>query len=170
MPSPWPLLAKFLVVDERPEKVDVLVVPGGDSERELYAADLYRSGLASRIIMSGCGSAAGQMAKRAAGAGVKEQDIIIEDKSESTYQNAVYSRDIIIRENFKSAIVVTSPYHMRRTRLIFERVYKNSGLRLLYCSTKDSGFNVDGQCKSKVDRQLVRKEYIKLVYYWFRYW
>ncbi|OPX84738.1 MAG: hypothetical protein A4E53_03795 [Pelotomaculum sp. PtaB.Bin104] len=167
---PWPLLAKLLVVDDRPEAVDVLITLGGDSERELYAAELYRLGLASKIIMSGYRSAAGKMATRAIQAGVQEQDIFIEGKSESTYDNAVNSKKIIIEQNFKSAIVVSSPYHMRRSRLVFERVFRNTGVKLLYSSTKDSGFNVDGQCKSEVDRHIVQREYIKLAYYWFRYW
>lgn len=129
---------------------------------------LYKSGLAPKIIISGCGG--DQKAKVVVNAGVRERDILIDDKSESTYQNAVYSRDIVVAQNFKSAIIITSPYHMRRTKLVFGRVFKNTGVKLLYCSTKDSGFNVDGQCKSDIDRQIVRSEYIKLIYYWFRYW
>jgi len=168
--SPWPLMAKLLVVDDKLQKVDVLIVLGGDSERDLYAAELYKKGLAPKIIMSGYGSSAWYMAKRVVSAGVREQDVIVEDKSESTYHNAVYSRNIVLAQNFKSAIIVTSPYHMRRSKLIFERVFRNTGVKLLYSSTKDSGFNVDGRCTSEIDRQIVRSEYIKLVYYWFRYW
>lgn len=167
---PWSLMAKLLVVDERPEKVDVLITLSGDTERDLYAAELYRLGMAPKIIMSGCGSWAKQMAARAVNAGAKAQDIILEEKAESTYENAVYSRDIVLKNGFKSAIVVSSPYHMRRAKLVFGRVFRNTGVKLIYCSTKDSGFNVDGQCKNEIDRQIVRSEYIKLVYYWFRYW
>lgn len=167
---PWPLLAKMLVVDDRPEKVDVLIVLAGDSEREGYAAELYRLGLAPYIIMSGCGASARQMARVAVTKGVPEKSILIEEESVSTYQNAVYSRELVLKHQFKSAIVVTSPYHMRRTKLVFKRVFRNTGVKLLYSATKDSGFNVDGQCKSEIDRQIVRREYMKLLYYWFRYW
>lgn len=167
---PWPLLARLLVIDDRLEKADVIIVLSGDSEREAYAAELYRRGLAPKIIISSCGSAASQLAKRTVNQGVNEQDIIIDDNSDSTYDNSVNSKNLVLARKFKSAIVVTSPYHMRRTKLIFERVFRNTGVKLLYSSTKDSGFNVDGQCKSEVDRQLVRREYLKLVYYWFRYW
>lgn len=167
---PWPLLARLLVVDDSPKPVDVLITLAGDSERDLYAAELYRQGLARKIIMSGCGTEAVKMATRAVHAGVKEKDVIVESKAESTYQNAIFSRELVLRGNFKSSIVVTSPYHMRRTRLVFERVFKNTGVDLLYCSTKDSGFNTDGLCKSEIDRQIVKREYIKLIYYWFKYW
>lgn len=167
---PWSLLASLLVVQDRLTKVDVLVTLGGDSERELYAAELYRQGLAPKIIMSGCGSSASKMAKRAVKTGVNAGDVILEERAESTYENALYSKNIISAQDFKSAIIVSSPYHMRRTKLVFERVFKNTGVKLLYSPTKDSGFNVDGLCKSERDRAIVKREYIKLIYYWFRYW
>jgi uncharacterized SAM-binding protein YcdF (DUF218 family) len=167
---PWPLLARLLDVNDRPEKADVLVTLGGDSGRELYAAELYRLGFAHKIILSGCGSSARQMAKRAIQAGVRAEDIILEEKAESTYENAVFSRNIMIQKQYRSAIVITSPYHMRRAKLVFDRVFKKTGVKLLYCSTNDSGFNVDGRCVSENDRRLVRKEYVKLLYYWLRYW
>jgi uncharacterized SAM-binding protein YcdF (DUF218 family) len=128
---PWTLMARLLVVDDRPEKVAVLITLSGDTERDLYAAELYKMGMAPKIIMSGCGSWAKQMATRAVNAGVKAQDIILEEKAESTYENAVYSRDIVLKNEFKSAIVVTSPYHMRRSKLVFERVFRNTGVKLL---------------------------------------
>lgn len=168
--NPWPILARMLVVNEAPEHVDVLITLGGDSDRELYAAELYNLGIAPKVIMSGGGSAADKMAEKAIKKGVRERDIIVERNSKSTYDNAVNSREIVLRENFKSAIVISSPYHMRRSKMVFNRVFKKTGVKLIYCSTSDSGFNVGGQCNSKNDRRIVKREYTKLVYYWFRYW
>ncbi|WP_165613546.1 YdcF family protein [Desulfotruncus arcticus] len=163
-------MARSLVVQDRLTKVDVLVTLGGDLDRELYAAELYRQGLAPKIIMSGCGSSAAKMAKKATKAGVRARDIILEEHAVSTYENAIYSKGIMLAQNFKSAIIVSSPYHMRRTKLVFERVFKNTGVKLLYSPTNNSDFNVDGQCSSERDKEIVRREYIKLIYYWFRYW
>lgn len=167
---PWSLLAKLLVVDDQPDRVDVLIVLEGDSERDLYAAQFYRLGWAPKIIITGCGAPAQKMVIRAVNAGVKAEDIILEEHAKSTYENALFSKEIALSQNFKSAIVVSSPYHMRRTKLVFERLFRNSDIQLLYCSTKESGFNVDGLCKSEIDRSIVKREYIKLIYYWFRYW
>lgn len=167
---PWLLLAGLLVVEDPLEPADVLIVLGGDSGRELHAAELYRQGLAPKVIMTGCGGAAGQMASRAVRAGVREKDILIESKSKSTYDNAVFSRDIVMQNSFKSAIVVSSPYHMRRSKLVFERVFKNTGVKLLYSSAKGSKFNPGSGHLSDNDLRLTQKEYLKLIYYWFRYW
>jgi len=167
---PWPLLAQWLVVNNRPEPADVIITLSGDSERDLYAAELYRKGMAPKIIMTGCGSEAARMAKRAVRAGVPEKDVLLEQKAESTYENAVFSKEIVLREKWESAIVVSSSYHMRRSKLVFERVFKNTGVRLIYCAATDSGFNTDGRCTSDNDRKIVKREYLKLFYYWFRYW
>jgi len=166
----WPQLAGFLSVNDRLEKADVVVALAGGSERAPYAADLYLKGLAPRVIMSGCGSSAKQMAVAAAVRGVDPGDIIIEGKAESTYENALYTREIIVAANFRSAIIVTSPYHTRRTKLVFDRLFRNTGIKLFYSTAPGSGFNENGLCCSPAERQVVRREYIKLIYYWFRYW
>jgi len=166
----WPYLARFLLVDEDLKQSDVIVALGGGSERAVYAAELYQGGWAPGIIMTGCGSSANKMAQLASGKGVDPGDIFIESKAESTYENAVYSREIILMEGCRSAIIVTSPYHTRRTKLIFDRVFKDTGVKLLYSAAPGSGFNLDGRCYTPNDRRLVRREYMKLVYYWFRYW
>lgn len=166
----WPLLARLLLVNDRLEEADVVVALAGGSERAVHAAELYLDGRAPRMIMSGCGSSALKMAKLATNRGVDPGDIIIEDKAESTYENALFSREIMLAENFRSAIIVTSPYHTRRTKLVFDRVFRNTDIELFYSAAPGSGFNVDGRCSGDNDRRLVRREYMKLVYYWFRYW
>jgi len=166
----WPYLASFLLVDEDLKQSDVVVALGGGSERAVHAAELCLNGLAPRIIMTGCGSSAGKMAQLASDKGVAPQDIIIEGKARSTYENALFSREIILMEGCRSAIIVTSPYHTRRTKLVFDRVFKDTNVKLLYSAAPGSGFNVDGSCSAANDRRLVRREYLKLVYYWFRYW
>ncbi len=166
----WPYLAGFLLVDEDLKQSDVIVALGGGSERAVYAAELCLDGWAPGIIMSGCGSSAREMARLASDRGVDPRDIIIEGKAESTYQNAVFTKEIMIAAGCRSAIVVTSPYHTRRTKLVFNRVFKDTGVKLLYSAASGSGFNPDGRCSSPNDRRLVCREYIKLIYYWLRYW
>lgn len=166
----WPHLAGFLSVNDPLRKADVVVALAGGSERAPYAAELYLKGLAPRVIMTGCGSSAKQMAIAAVVRGVNPGDIIIEGKAESTYENALYTREIIVAANFRSAIIVTSPYHARRTKLVFDRLFRNTGVKLLYSTAPGSGFNENGLCCSPAERQVVCREYIKLVYYWFKYW
>jgi uncharacterized SAM-binding protein YcdF (DUF218 family) len=161
--APGLLMAKFLYLSDPPEKVDVIIALGSEPERAGYAAHLYGLGFSDTIIITGWGSSVDRMAERAAREGVHKQDLILEKESISTYQNALYSKKIVLRNGFRSAIVVSSPYHMRRAKMVFDRVYRNSGVKLLYCPT--------GPLNGKtLDKKLARMEFVKLVYYWFRYW
>lgn len=161
--APGLLMAQLLYFSDQPEKVDVIIALGSEPERAGYAARLCGLGFSDTIIMTGWGSSVDRMAERAIREGVRKQDLILEKESISTYQNALYSKKIVLRNGFRSAIVVSSPYHMRRVKMVFDRVYRNSGVKLLYCPTGP----LDGKTLNK---RLARRECVKLIYYWFRYW
>ncbi len=55
---------------------------------------------------------------------VPEDAIILEDKSKNTVENALYVKKIIERMEPDIIYVVTSPYHLPRTKIVFERVLK----------------------------------------------
>jgi uncharacterized SAM-binding protein YcdF (DUF218 family) len=165
---PWPQLVKILTIDQQPENADVIIVLAGETERELYAAELYMQGFAPRIIMSGCAPAGQLMAQRAVERGVPGKDIIVEEKSVSTYENAIFSKDIVLQQNLKSAMIVTSNYHMLRSKMVFERVFKGTGVKLVFCAAKGTSL-YNGHLVNYYHRVII-KEYIKLPYYWLRYW
>jgi uncharacterized SAM-binding protein YcdF (DUF218 family) len=169
--SPWAMtkLYNALIISEQPRASDAIIVLSGSSERDIYAADLYNLGFSRIIIMSGCGQTAEVMAARAIKKGVKSEDIIKEQKAVSTYENAVLTREVMLQNGFQSAIVVSSPFHMRRSRLVFERVYKNTGISLTYCAVPPT-LSSDTQQAPAVFRRSVIVEYAKLIYYWVRYW
>lgn len=54
--------------------------------------------------------------------GIPEKDIIIEDKSINTTQNAKFSAEIMQNKNLKRPILVTSAFHMRRAMLNFKNM------------------------------------------------
>ncbi|MFX4263318.1 YdcF family protein [Pelotomaculum propionicicum] len=166
--NPWPALYGFLVISEDPRTSDVIIALSGGPGRDIYAAELYKAGLSRRIIMSGISPSAGQMAERAVVMGVKREDIILEERSVSTFQNALFTREIMVGKGFQSAIVVSSPYHMRRTKMVFERVFKGSGVRLIYCAAPP-GLDINTPLGAEYARRTVIMEYIKLLYYWARY-
>lgn len=109
--------------------VDAIVaVSGGDtSARAEEAIRLYKDGWASRIIFSGAAadktgpSNASVMKQQAIDAGVDPYDVLTEETSENTAQNAAETTSIFEKQNIKSAILVTSPYHERRALLEFRK-------------------------------------------------
>ncbi len=57
--------------------------------------------------------------------GIDEGQIVIEEKSRDTYENAKYIRDICRRDHYKNPILVTSASHMKRSLLAFKKVGMN---------------------------------------------
>lgn len=110
------------------EKADVIIaVSGGDTAaRTQKAIDLYMDGWANKLIFSGAASDrsgpsnAEVMREQALDQGVPDASIYTEEQSETTKQNAENTKDILLDENIKSAILVTSRYHMKRTMLEFQ--------------------------------------------------
>lgn len=54
--------------------------------------------------------------------GVPESKIIVEDKSRTTKENAIFSKDIL--ENYPVIYLVTSYLHMKRSMNIFKKIIK----------------------------------------------
>lgn len=53
--------------------------------------------------------------------GVPPNEIILEDKSRDTFENAKYTGDICARAGYKNPILVTSAYHMKRALMSFRK-------------------------------------------------
>ena len=98
-------------------------------DRLLYAAQLYQEGKAPLIILSGGRipwfgtgkSEAADMAKILQIMGIPKEAIIEEPNSLNTYQNALYTKEILEKKGIKQVILITSAFHMPRSVLIFHR-------------------------------------------------
>ncbi len=134
------LAGRFLDIEQPLQKADVIIVlGGGDGERTLEASKLYKSGLAGKVILSNGGlrnhpftSVAMQEIGRLKDEGVPQSAIIPELQSQSTYGNAFFTKKVMKAHHFKSAIVVSSSYHMRRAQYIFIKQKKEAPQVLLF--------------------------------------
>ncbi|WP_050183301.1 YdcF family protein [Domibacillus robiginosus] len=129
-----PLARMFLVVDEKPLEAEVIITLSGDTGRLGKAADLYHKGYSNKVILSNAAEP-GTTPEEAVALGVPEEDILLEKEATSTYTNALYTKEIMTEQEFDSAIVVSSDYHMRRVKFTFDHVYKDSGIKLTYVSS-----------------------------------
>ena len=154
-------LGSFLVVQDELKKTDVIIVLGGENDRVEEAARLYKQGLAPYILMTGKMVAYG-MKRSAVRSGVPAEDILVEPEAASTYQHPIYVKPIIEEKGFKSAIVVSSPYHMRRSAMLFDRALKKDKIELIYYPVQDGWFDADNWWTTAVGRRAVKMEYAKL--------
>ncbi len=110
-----------------PPRTMVEMTSAGD--RVLYAAELYRQGKADRILVSGGGidwiskvaSPAEEMAYLLERFQVPQEAILLEPDSRNTYENALYSREILEPMGINRIILVTSATHMPRSVALFKR-------------------------------------------------
>ncbi len=104
--------------------------------RVTHAVDLYNDGYAKKIILSGGTdkrptfkdtNEALEMKKIALSydENLREENILIEDDSTSTYENLAFSQKIMNENDLHSAIIVTEPFHSPRAKLIAERMGLN---------------------------------------------
>jgi len=101
----------------------------GGGDRVIYAAHLYRQGVAPRLLVSGgnvplvgTGSTdAEDMATLLEMLGVPREAIWLETRSRNTAENARYSWEFLSAKGIRRIVLVTSAQHMPRAVRLFER-------------------------------------------------
>ena len=113
-----------ILVLGNPAKDDGSIAPLAKS-RVLEGIRQYRAGVAPRLLMTG-GAVRNRfveaqvMLQFAESQGVPASALLAEGQSQNTIQNAYYSYKIMQAHDWTSALVVTSPTHVRRASLIFQ--------------------------------------------------
>ncbi|MEM8829417.1 MAG: YdcF family protein [Cyanobacteria bacterium P01_G01_bin.19] len=98
-------------------------------DRLLYGVKLYKDGAAPYILLTGGriewyggdSSEAESMATLMEIMGVPREAFILESRALNTYENAVYTKEILDRRNIKKILLVTSAAHMPRSLAIFKK-------------------------------------------------
>ncbi|VBB05354.1 Hypothetical protein LUCI_0563 [Lucifera butyrica] len=153
------------------QKYDVIILLCGERDGRIETAlTAYQENLAPQIIVSGgpiyvSGKSeayfVGQILVKL---GVPQKAILIEPNSASTWENALFSKKLMINKGFHSALVVTSDYHMRRACAIFRFVFHQAGFRVGYLPAPSDRFNPYQWWTSQSSIVLVIKEYAKMIY------
>lgn len=166
-------LGKFLIVSDELEKADAIVVFSGDNgPRTEEAVRLLKEGYGDYLLLSGGKvydyvTMASLMKEHAIKLGIDEDKILVEDKASSTYENAIFSKEIIEDHNFDSIILVTSEYHTRRTKLTMEKVLKDLDVKVMMAYSKEEEFNTNWWTSGE-SILITISEYLKLLGYWVR--
>jgi uncharacterized SAM-binding protein YcdF (DUF218 family) len=122
------LLTGITQVDKAPHD---RVYLGSGADRLTNALWLYRAGRVRRIIVSGGSGALLQKAHTEAAdlatllrlAGVPARDILLEDQSRNTHENALFTKRLLAQyPDIKSLVLITSAFHARRAQGCFQKV------------------------------------------------
>lgn len=171
-------IGDYLIINDPLEKSDLITAVSGPEYRILYAAELYKKGLGKTLFFTGSiigdaqRSAASWSQYLAKTTGVPGEAIVINETTViSTYDEAMLLKEFIDQhpEEYQSVIIVTDPYHTRRARWIYRKVLGDE-IRILMSPVAFSRTNYTKYWwRNQESRQLVKNEYIKLVFYMFRY-
>lgn len=160
------------------------------ADRVLYAAMLYHQGKAPVILLSGGSidwmetgesSPAEDMAQLLENLGVPRDALWLEEQSLNTYENALYSRQILEQNGIESILLVTSALHMPRAVALFEK----QGLEVIPApadfTVTEEGWETlfSGPIETRIITLLPNasslalttnalKEYIGMAFYWLR--
>lgn len=101
------------------------------------AASLWKKNNYSKILLTGGAVACAipeAVIERALAVkfGIPAQKMLVEDRSRSTLQNALFAYEILKDTDIKRLTVVTSDFHMPRTRFIFKKVFGHMNIPIKF--------------------------------------
>src|SRR5262245_14221034 len=145
---------------------------GGYQERVVAAVDLYHAGYARAIVFSSgfrfVMREAEVMRDLAIANGVPPEAVLLEDRASNTHENVQFSDAILRKHGWRTILLVSSPYHMRRALLTWRAsapdvtVVPRPVLQSLFYAHER------GATLTQVDGIL--KEYAAIALYWYRGW
>ena len=173
--------ASPLKISNIPQKADVIVVFGGGVgetgspgkstiERARYAAILYTQGYSDKILFSSgytyIYNDAENMKLFAMSMGVPEKNILLEQKANSTYENVFFSKKILDQNDYKTILLISSPYNMKRVKLVFDKLTR--GIKVVYVPVSKSQFYDRSEGKRLEQIKAVTHEYLGIIYYYLK--
>ena len=151
-------ISDFIFVSDRPEKAEVIFVPGGDyPDSAVRAAELYREGFAPWVLPSGRFSKlTGRFTKDSRygteweylrqillDEGVPDSAILKEDQATFTYENAIESRKVTnaLGMSIGQGILCCQAFHARRCLMYYQEQFPET--EFLVCPVETKGINRD---------------------------
>ena len=181
-PLLW-IVAEPLRVAAPPAAVDAIVVFAGGvgesgqagegyQERVKQAVDLYRAGHAPHIVFSSGYTFIFQealiMQELALGQGVPPAAILLEIQATNTHENVARVAEILEQRGWRSILLVSSPYHMRRALLAWRKTAP--GIRVVPSPVAESRFFTHTHGATLEQIRGILHEYLGLAYYWCKGW
>jgi len=148
-------------------------------QRCLHAAELYRAGTPCPIIVSG-----GRVSPRNSGPtlasamgdflvalGVKKSDILLENKSTTTAENAIEIQKILRSHQITKVLLITSATHLPRAEKCFQKQgihYVSSGAQQRSVGFNFLPYNWLPQPDSIQSVERIWHEWLGLAWYWWK--
>lgn len=176
-------IAKPLVLQDAPQRADAVVIFAGGvgesgnagegyQERILEGVGWFKEGLAPALLfVSGYAKTFNEpdiMKALAESLGVSPSAILTETRVHDTYDYVLRVKERAAEHGWKSILLVTSPYHTRRTALTFT---KNApDLKVWYLPLRNSSFYERERVVQVQQVGGILHEYLGILVYWLKGW
>lgn len=181
-----PYVGTVLLVPDEVHAADAIFVLRGDEFfRMRKAAELQKQGLAPRIVTSTTpkGFQAYDMVqllngydklteaeitlKMLAYFGVPKDKVLLTDgEVTSTYEEALAARALWQKKGFKSMLLVTSTYHMKRSLVIFRSLFSDTEVKIHPVTAKNELYRPAQWWTRERDVRRLIEEYGSIVFNW----
>jgi uncharacterized SAM-binding protein YcdF (DUF218 family) len=177
-------IADYLIINDRLQPADAIFLLNSDFDtRPFHAADLYKQGLAPVVVIARAENtpvvdlglvpndtdiSVGVMEKH----GVPPERITIlpfQGGTTSTFDEAAAFRQYVEESHVQRIILVTSAFHTRRARWIFEKTLAGLPVTLEMSAAPYLEFDQTNWWKNETGLITLNNEYFKLVDYYFKY-
>jgi uncharacterized SAM-binding protein YcdF (DUF218 family) len=177
-------VADVLIVNDNVQPADIIFLLNSDyNTRPFRASELYKQGLAPVVVIArsentpavGMGLlpndtdiSVGVMERL----GVPSDRIVIlpfPGGVTSTFDEAAALRNYVETRHIRKIILVTSAFHTRRAKWIFDRELSGLPVKLEMAAVPYASFDQTNWWKNETGLITLNNEYIKLVYYLFKY-
>jgi len=165
----------FLKSNPQRQKADLALVFGTCHPEAINKTyELYRDKFVNKILISGgvnrvtSENEALKMSRKLIDLGVKQQDIILEDKSTNSLENVLFSKKVIDEKfgfnNIKKIIAIVKHYHSRRALMTLKRYFPKN-IELIPVTYKIYGFTKDNWFENDIGKEKVIGEFEKISKY-----
>ncbi len=154
------------IVEDSLAKADAILVLSDDNfyaDRATRAAEVYRQGLAPVVVASGrrlrpYAGVAELIEHDLIERGVPKEKIVrVAHDAANTREEAVALAQFCIEKKWRSVIVVTSNYHTRRARYIFDRVFP-ANITVRVTGSRDLDFDPDMWWQKRIGVKKLTRE------------
>lgn len=169
-------LGRFLVVSDRPVESDaVVVLSGGGIDRLDKAVEFISDGYARYLILTDTDEVAASgkrmtdfLYSEATKRGITVPQIDITERGvTNTNEESAAVRILMEERGWKSCIVVTDPFHSRRTSFLFNQAFRGSDLSVKVVPVSGHWYRPRSWFLSNEGWRVTLEEYIKLLAAWF---
>lgn len=169
-------LGNYFDITRPPIKSDVILCLGGETEYRVFKAfELFKLGYSTKNKIIITDKYASMVSSKIdflkANGLIEETNIINNSKTQNTYEELMFMKKYMLKNNYKSLIILSSPAHSKRINMLIENFIKFSDSNITFIIVGDNveWWNKSEYYKNRKAVSFVSQEFFKIIYNYIFY-